>query len=1035
MKMNIIKHIATVAIPAALLLTGPTAPAQNYAPGSYRVVDGIAFNKHVTDNHNGTFTVDLESFVTGKVHTETEKVPADVVLILDLSTSMDYDSGTAEEWSERKISNVYKPLHTNDKPMGAANKTMTAVNPTGDGWRYNDFPAPAAAYPQYFFLKDGIYYQVKRETLTAPARYLFYVDLPEGKRYLYGDAPTATAPTVAVAAADRVYKGELYTGGWKSSDITAATTAGGHYILYEGKYYPLLKSGSQVYFVYNGSNKYLSINGISDTTPSSVTNAYSLVYIGDLYRGGWSYGNITNGTSAGGHYYKYGDEYYPVIKETVSGNYQAYININGEKQYLSGDALSGTAPAANDPDLVLYYGKLYTGGWTYANITAGGNSAANRTLFYKHSDDKFYPVEKKQEGSIYQAYVVLPEGTKYLNPSGNLTNTPYPSATTTNNIVYSGALYKGWRPYDIDVTGADRHYFLHDGEYYPISKEAAANGYQPYITIPGTGKRYITLEGLSETLPTERGNYTTQYMGSLYQNNREIDREEGLKRAVRSFIAALEDKSHEDGLNHRLAIVQFNSAPSGFNVDKPTLLASSPIDNSASHVVVDFVDVTTTSGVNELLDAFPNDDIDFTGLSKYYTGYAITRGLLRRELGDITGTDINGDGLVQDYEYPTLSGDDHDNYSKRPKIIITIGDFELLDDVSPARTEVNKLKAIENTSLVSVQVRPGTSATYDGYAKEFASSEDLYYKVEKFDEELIETLMTITEDIGGAELDVDGTVVTVDVVSQAFNVPTGSDVSAPKVYIAPLTGNNGASWDPAPATTGGDDEFVYYTFGPEVLQGEGSGITLTEGDDGHGNTKLTVEGFDYSLHWCGPDNKSSQGYHEVGQKLILRFTVVPNEDAVGGPAVQTNTDESGIYVDGEKIATFNQPTVSLPVNLWIEKKGLEGDDSAVFTIYYADPSKYPDGTDPHSMTYESFTKVIVHASDLNEDAMVKITGLDSKFYYRIKEDAWAWSYDYQTGMIYTSDFIKNPIQFENTPKAVTVKHAESFVTNEFKEKE
>lgn len=312
---------------------------------------------------------------------------------------------------------------------------------------------------------------------------------------------------------------------------------------------------------------------------------------------------------------------------------------------------------------------------------------------------------------------------------------------------------------------------------------------------------------------------------------------------------------------------------------------------------------------------------------------------------------------------------------------------------------------------------------------------------------------------GGSDIEVSSAVVTVDVVSKAFDIPQGDEVSKPTVLLANLNGKKeGTNWDPAPLTTGEEGQFVFYTFDTPVEQdvtvdpntGETpSGIKLIESTDAEGNEKLEVEGFNYSVHWCGPDsNNPTGGYHTDGQKLILRFTVKPSEAAVGGPEVQTNTEDSGIYVDGKRIATFNQPTVELPVNLWIKKTGLTGNDSAVFTIYYADPTEEHNvGKDPHEMDYKSFTKVSVNSHDTAYEGgnIVKITGLDSKFYYKIKEDAWAWTYDYTTkttyensenetvtemGVIYTCDVLQNPLNFENKPKE-TVKQAEAVKRNTF----
>ena len=86
MKHNIFKSIA---IAAALLATAVNAGAQ------YNIDNGVGTSKSVSGpNTDGYYTIRLETFATGTTTvTETAK-PVDVVLVLDVSGSMDYSKGT-----------------------------------------------------------------------------------------------------------------------------------------------------------------------------------------------------------------------------------------------------------------------------------------------------------------------------------------------------------------------------------------------------------------------------------------------------------------------------------------------------------------------------------------------------------------------------------------------------------------------------------------------------------------------------------------------------------------------------------------------------------------------------------------------------------------------------------------------------------------------------------------------------------------------------------------------------------------------------
>lgn len=70
---------------------------------------GLFLNKNVSDNGDGTYKLTLESFVTGNVEITQEKIPADIVLVLDTSGSMD-DNITVADTRYNTIDDLYKIL-------------------------------------------------------------------------------------------------------------------------------------------------------------------------------------------------------------------------------------------------------------------------------------------------------------------------------------------------------------------------------------------------------------------------------------------------------------------------------------------------------------------------------------------------------------------------------------------------------------------------------------------------------------------------------------------------------------------------------------------------------------------------------------------------------------------------------------------------------------------------------------------------------------------------------------------------------------
>ena len=885
---NILKHITLAAVPAALLLSGFTAAAQNYPDGTYKVVGGVAFNKSAKDNHDGTYTVDLESFVTGKVHTETIEVPADITLVMDVSSSMATTTST-----------------TNVESLRTKTQQFTGIKSQNNrGWTYTNLTYGDANgrvnYQWYYKHTDGNYYAVRRAN----------------------NLPNASGGSNARA----------------------------------------------MWVIIDGNTKYLTNNGLQDDYDHTITSSSATLWTGPLYKG-----------------------------------------------------------------------------WTYTNLGVGGTSDASNVAnqyYYLHTYGNYYPVRRANNlsngsgsNNVRAMWVVIDGQRKYLTKDG--LQDDYDHTVTESQIsIYFDYLYRGWTSGDITV---GTHYYKYEGSLYRLQKQTTGGVYTVYFE-PSAGVRYYlntTAAGIStEPCPYATAATISLYFGDLYKVGQPT-RADGLADAVDAFIVALSNDAKSKGLHHRLAMVEYSRPrwighTSGTDDINNPIMDEGPITGLNTHIIKGLRDVTDDEQVSELRNAvvLPSS---FQAASYMSYGLSITNKLFDEARAN--PLDENEDGVVDEY--------------KRPQIAILIcdgGSTDALEDNQAALLAqdgvvvyvvhvTNSDYGFGNVREVMEASHPEKGNTYyDNYTYSNRNSGryswDFISPVEEYDERLVDAIVQMTEEIGGAELEVEGTAVTVDVVSQAFSVPP-SGSGAPQVFVAKLTGQT-----KDPETTLSGEEFVYYTFGTEIpaasFGGDDENITLTEETDAEGNKVIKVEGFDYSKHWCGKDSNSSSGYHADGYKLILRFVVEPNDDAVGGPEVKTNTEDSGIYVDGTKIATFNQPTVELPVQLWIQKDGLNGNDSAVFTIYYADPNATENvGKDPKNMTYQSFTKVVVNANTVVDGKkMVKITGLDSKFYYRIKEDAWAWTYDPVTGEIYTSEILTNPIIFENEAKE-TVKQAEAVKHNVF----
>ena len=363
----------------------------------------------------------------------------------------------------------------------------------------------------------------------------------------------------------------------------------------------------------------------------------------------------------------------------------------------------------------------------------------------------------------------------------------------------------------------------------------------------------------------------------------------------------------------------------------------------------------------------------------------------------------------------------------------------------------------------------GDKFTSDGYCyivDDNTDFSDIFNAIAK------QTSGTANKDLGTASSNV-------DIISNSFVLPDDIDASSVKIFTANLTSITKAGgtithpFEP--------DGSVVYNFAPEILapnnpykytiyDADGNAIGIQDIDANISVTldeetqAITVTNFDYASNFCGPVYKGDGETfdHWQGVKIIIMIPIQANPDAVGGPNVETNADGSGLFdKDNHPIIKFDSPTISLPVNVYIEKKGITGRESAKFTIFRAelpdmsewteeqiaqwDPNTYYDEDD---WDYVS-TVFVTNSPDTEKSSagypMVRVKSMPSTMLdknnqqipliYKISEEPWSWSYTPKTEPQFTvTTKIDNPFTFDNEKKDnidIEVRHAESKVMNYF----
>lgn len=146
---------------------------------------GMHLSKTARLEDDGTYTINLEAYATGKTTTTITKeaVPLDIVLVLDQSGSMADDMGSGSYTLDNKV-----------------------------GYSYNDIKNSSQHY--YYLDTDGNYYEVKAASNRQPIdnkTYSLYYEKSRRKYYLNGTEVSENRPNNFKDTTAVIWNGQLYS--------------------------------------------------------------------------------------------------------------------------------------------------------------------------------------------------------------------------------------------------------------------------------------------------------------------------------------------------------------------------------------------------------------------------------------------------------------------------------------------------------------------------------------------------------------------------------------------------------------------------------------------------------------------------------------------------------------------------------------------------------------------------------------------------------------------------------------------------------
>ena len=428
---------------------------------------------------------------------------------------------------------------------------------------------------------------------------------------------------------------------------------------------------------------------------------------------------------------------------------------------------------------------------------------------------------------------------------------------------------------------------------------------------------YTDGEGKPQTILTSEGANTVPGVVFYRQGTEDESKLAALTEAVDTFVAEINKKAAgtdgtlgtDDDVDHRIAMVGFASERwyegRNYNYGNTALFVgstqytynagaqNSPTNANAAqqHYTDAFQDMSTAAGQTNVAASI--EALSANGGTHIQLGMEMANGILAANpLGE--GEQRNRVVIVFTDGTPGWSGFDetvannaisqaYTTKNTHGATVYTVGIFAGAS-VTPGTLPEGDTNANRFMNLLSSNYKTAASMTNTGMSTWPLNGSSYYLTADDADS-LSNIFTSISSQIESPAISLGATTQLRDIVTPYFTMP--NNVNDIKIYTAQAT-----------AVPSLDS----ITWGSRTL------TDLQPTIDGR---TITVSGFDYDANFVSVNQHTDGTY---GQKLIIEFTVILRDGFLGGNAVPTNGDTSGVYTsDGTLVETFEVPTVDVPI--------------------------------------------------------------------------------------------------------------------------
>ena len=235
-----------------------------------------------------------------------------------------------------------------------------------------------------------------------------------------------------------------------------------------------------------------------------------------------------------------------------------------------------------------------------------------------------------------------------------------------------------------------------------------------------------------------------------------------------------------------------------------------------------------------------------------------------------------------------------------------------------------------------------------------------------------------------------------DEITNEFSIPRGDDgkIDESKVsfYVRELVSVDASSDDRSQWVLG---------FGPKqaITDTEKYGTVSFKVNTKDGLDNVTVDGFKFQENFCGPEVMVDGTVNPHGAELVIEIVIEQNGEGEGG-VVETNTSNSGIYIDGintTPIIVYPIPVAPADKNITVKRTGLKDGESAIYTVVPTIPAGSFDEDVVAAIPAE--IRLILTEAEPMATIKVKSALRDSETQaivpvkYTVTEETWNWKYD------------------------------------------